>query len=90
MLENVATHYWPVIAATLVIAVLGTVAASKGRTGAVLGIGLATWGCVLLLGRRPWPFGAQLLAAVGLAILVPPVAAGGLLVAGCYFFGSCP
>ena len=45
---------------------------------------------VALIARRRWPLAVQLSAAVGLAVVIPPFGAAGLLVVGCYVFGSCP
>jgi hypothetical protein len=47
-------------------------------------------GAVALIARRRWPFAVELPVALALAVLIPPFGAAGLLVVGCYVFGSCP
>jgi hypothetical protein len=44
---------------------------------------------VALIGRRAWPLPVQIVAALLLALVIPPFTAAGLLVVGCYLFGSC-
>jgi hypothetical protein len=46
-------------------------------------------GAVALIARRRWPLAFQVPAALALAVLIPPFGAAGLLVVGCYVFGSC-
>ncbi len=55
--------------------------------GLMLGLVLAI---VALIARRAWPLAVQLVLAVALAVVIPPFGAAGLLVVGCYAFGSCP